>query len=130
MNNFLEHAQSHEDWNDHFNKAFIYSKRESMKKLKLKFYINIAGTNIRCDKIESVFEVISVNFNDLMKSANAKLLPLKIMVEQSVLDKINHEVAIASCSRYNMKTVKIYANQTAIKNSHVIEIMLKTDEQS
>ena len=101
-----------------------------MAKPKLKFYINIVGTNVRCDKIQSVFEVISINFNDFIKAYKTNTLPLKIMVEQSVFDKINFDVAKAACSHYHMKTVKIYANQTVLKNSHVIELILKTQEQA
>lgn len=90
-----------------------------MKKLKL--YIQLNGTVVRCDKLRSVSEVIALNFEDLIKADKEKTLPLVIAVEQSVLDQINKEVRRASCSQYMMRSVKIYLNQT-VYGRHIVEI--------
>lgn len=87
---------------------------------KLKFYIQLNGTIVNCAKIESVKEIIGINFNDLMEASKTHTLPLIITAEQSVIDKINTDVSKAVCSNYNMKTIKIYANSTLGK--HCIEI--------
>lgn len=91
-----------------------------MKKSKLKFYIELNGTIVNCAKIESVREIIGVNFDDLIKAGKEGLLPLVITAEQKVIDKINLDVSKAACSNYNMKIIKIYAHQTVGK--HCIEI--------
>lgn len=88
-------------------------------KSKFKFYTKINRTIVNCYKIISLKELIVDNFDELVKHINEGDLPMKMVIEPKLFEKINDEVASVSSSRYYTECIKVYINQTI---SPVIEI--------
>ena len=83
-----------------------------MAKIRLKFCTKINNTIVRMDKIKSTAELISLNIDDFVKAFQNKELPLQIVVEQQLMDKLNHDIAVSACSKYHSKVIKVHADNT------------------
>ena len=81
-----------------------------MAKIRLKFCTKIGGTIVRMDKIKSTAELISLNIDDFITAFQNKELPLQIVVEQQLLDKLNHDIAVAASSKFYSKVIKVHAD--------------------
>lgn len=87
--------------------------------IKINFYTKLNGTIIKCTKVTLISEILIQNFEDFKKRWEGKDLPMEIVVEEKLMDKINHEVARLASSHYHSKRYKIYFD---VNKKHVIEI--------
>jgi predicted transcriptional regulator len=86
---------------------------------KIKFYTKLNKTIVKCDRISSMVEILAQNFEDFKKSWESKQLPMQIIVEQKLMDRINHEVAQLASSYYHAKKYNIYFD---VNKNPVIEV--------
>lgn len=87
--------------------------------IKINFYTKLNNTIVKCVKIPSLSEVLLKNFDDFKKKLNDGDLPMEIVVEKKLMDKINQEVARLASSKYHSKSYKIYFDPN---KKYVIEI--------
>lgn len=87
--------------------------------IKINFYTKLNKTIVNCKKIPSLLEILVQNLEDFKIRLQEHSLPMQIIVEEKLLEKINIEVSKTASSKYYSKSYKIYFDPN---KNHVIEI--------
>jgi len=87
---------------------------------KLKFYTRMNKTIVSCKNLPSLQEVVFKSGPAFAEAAQNNQLPLQVFVENEALEKMNKDIARASCSLFNSNRIDIFVNQ--VGELKVIEI--------
>lgn len=79
--------------------------------MKVQFYTKINKTIVKCDKVETLKEILINSMKDFIHFPKEQQ-PMPILVEQKILDLINIQLAKLACSKYHTKRIDVHINNT------------------